>query len=33
MMKMIQEIDRTLGRNPGVIFDAMRAIDSVEGDK
>lgn len=31
MMAMIQEIDRTLGRNPGVIFDALGAIHQAEG--
>lgn len=32
MMAMIQEIDRTLGRHPGVIFDAMGAIAQAEGE-
>ncbi len=31
MMAMIQEIDRTLGRNPGAIFDALGAIHQAEG--
>ena len=31
MMEMIQEIDRTLGRRPGAIFDAMGAISRAEG--
>jgi hypothetical protein len=30
MMAMIQDIDRTLGRNPGLIFDAMSAIRQAE---
>lgn len=31
MMGLVQEIDRTLGRHPGVIFDAMSAIHHAEG--
>lgn len=33
MMGLIQEIDRALGRNPGLIFDAMAAIQQAEGGK
>jgi len=30
MMALIQEIDRALGRHPGIIFDAMGAIVKAE---
>ena len=33
MMGLIQDIDRALGRNPGLIFDAMAAIQQAEGVK
>jgi hypothetical protein len=33
MMSLVQEIDRALGRQPGVIFDAMAAINHAERGK
>lgn len=33
MMFLIQDFDRSMGRNPGIIFDAMGAIRQAQGDK
>lgn len=33
MMFLIQDFDRALSRNPGIIFDAMGAIRRAQGDK
>ena len=33
MLSMIQDFDKALGRNPGIIFDAMAAIQHAQGDK